>query len=94
MRFQDGDIVRGTQKGDKLYSITNSKMKEGIVTRVYMEDGIERIDVVVRVHEEIRNIEGNPFYYLRSDCFESCTDHQLDVSVVDEELEKLLFAQS
>ena len=94
MRFQVGDVVRGTQKGDKLYAVTNSKMKEGVVTRVYMEDGIERIDVVVKAHEERRDFEGSPFYHLQSDCFELCADLQFDASVVDEELEKLLFSRS
>ena len=94
MRFQDGDIVRGTQRGDDFYNVTNSKMKEGVVTRVYMKDGVERINVVVKVHEERRDIEGNHFYHLRSDCFELCTDLQFDASVVGEELERLLFAHS
>lgn len=29
MRFQLGDIVRGTQRGDCFYRVTNSKMKKG-----------------------------------------------------------------
>lgn len=94
MCFQVGDIVRGTQRGDDFYNVTNSKMKEGIVTRVYMEDGIERIDVAVKVHEGTRAFEGHHYHNLRSDCFELCADLQFDASVVDAELENLLFAQS
>lgn len=94
MRFQVGDIVRGTQRGDDFYNVTNSKMKEGVVTKVCVKDGIERIDVTVKVHEEMRASEGLHYYNLRSDCFELCADLQFDASVVDAELEKLLFAQS
>ena len=94
MRFQNGDIVRGTQRGDDFYNVTNSRMKEGIVTGVYMKDGIEWINVEVKVHEEGCDIGGGHFHHLRSDCFELCTDLQFNASVVDAELEKLLFTQS
>lgn len=94
MRFQVGDIVRGTQRGDDFYKVTNSKMKEGVVTKVCVKDGIERIDVAVKVHEGTRAFEGHHYYGLRSDRFELCADLQFDASFVDAELENLLFAQS
>lgn len=40
MRFQVGDVVRGTQRIDVFYCITSSKMKKGVVTQVRVKDGI------------------------------------------------------
>ena len=93
MRFQVGDVVRGTQRSDVLYCITNSKMKKGVVTKVRVEDGVELIDLRVMVHDDDA-FNGREYYILRSDCFELCTDLQFDASVADEELEKLLFSRS
>lgn len=93
MRFQVGDIVRGTQKSDFFYSITNSRMKKGVVTQVRVKDGIELIDLRVMVHDD-DVFDGRQYYHRQSDCFELCTDLQFDAGVADAELEKLLFARS
>lgn len=91
MRFQVGDVVRGTQKGDEVYSITNSNMIKGVVIGVRVRYGIEYFDIKVKAHA-IQSFVGRCYYHLCSDCFELCAD--FDASVVDAELEKLLFAQS
>lgn len=93
MRFQLGDIVRGTKRGDYFYAVTNSKMKKGVVTKVHVKDDIELIDLRVMVHDKDA-FNGCQYRNLLPDCFELCADLQFDASVVDEELEKLLFAQS
>lgn len=91
MRFQTGDIVRGTQRGDCFYRVTNSKMKKGVVTKVHVKDDIELIDLRVMVHDKDA-FNGCQYYNLLPDCFELYAD--FDACVVDAELEKLLFAQS
>lgn len=93
MRFQLGDIVRGSKRGDYFYGVTNSKMKKGVVTKVHAKDDIELIDLRVMVHDKDA-FNGCQYHNLLPDCFELCADLQFDASVADEELEKLLFARS
>ena len=69
MRFQVGDVVRGTQKGDEVYSITNSNMIKGAVIGVRVRDGIEYFDIKVKAHA-IQSFVGRCYYHLCSDCFE------------------------
>ena len=95
MRFQPGDIVRGTERG-RVYAITDEHMKEAVVLKSRIEgyNRAEIIDVKILDHVDGGFI-GGTYYALDADLFDlieaPCANFNSEV--FNSELESVLFAQ-